>query len=375
MEQGVSMWEVTVGAARAGEMAGDKGLAKKLAVFVEMIDSLALMRTGVSLYDFGREVAVKTGIIGSYRADNSAESISAIENIEELLNSMVGEATVGVEPGDDGEALPLTLEDWLGNVALMTDMDADRGEERNAVTLMTVHSAKGLEFRHVFIVGLEEELFPLVREGDASEVEEERRLFYVALTRAKERSFVSMTETRYIHGKMNFRRPSRFLREIDAQFVEGEVGDGVGGFGGFGGSGGAGAPRSAMQAAERPSAGGWGQSGKPVWESRRAAPQPAASRAAERVAPVTPDARFRKVGQAAPSGGGAQHGVDVTAKAQGPVSPGMRVEHVKFGRGTVNEVEAMIGGGPGDVKITVTFDDPAHGRKTLLSKFAKLQII
>jgi DNA helicase-2/ATP-dependent DNA helicase PcrA len=360
-EKGIHLWEVVAGSED-----------KKLKPFVELISSLALARSNMSLYEFGREVATRTGIIASYKADNAAESISALENIEELLNTMAA----APEVTDDGEipSEPLTLENWLGNVALMTDMDANEGEESNTVTLMTVHSAKGLEFRHVFIVGLEEDLFPLSREGDASEIEEERRLFYVALTRAKERSFVSMTETRFIHGKMDFRRPSRFVREIDEKFLEGSVGDGLPRGGSVVSADNGWQRRVAEQPSGRPRGGGgdgphgaWGQSGRPVWETRRPA-QSASPAQPERVAPVAPDARFRKISTTSPAqaakGGGA-----------GEISSGTRVAHAKFGRGTVNEVEAMVGGSGSDLKITVTFDDPAHGRKTLLSKFAKLEIL
>ncbi len=342
-DKGISMWEIVDAMASEATTTDEKTLAKKTSAFTELIRSLALKRAELSLYEFGREVATRTGIIGGYKAEGTAEAISALENIEELLNSMVAEDVAT----DDGEVAPLTLEDWLGNVALMTDMDTDEPENRNKVTLMTVHSAKGLEFRHVFIVGLEEELFPSVRDGDSDEIEEERRLFYVALTRAKERSFLSMA------GNMAFRRPSRFVREIDEQFLDGTVAERRPAFGG--------AEKPAWEA-RKPD---W-EARKPTWEARK--PEPP-----QKVAPVVPDARFRKVsstearmtaGDTAPSAGG------------GDYAPGTRVAHTKFGRGTVNEVEVMAGAASArDLKITVTFDDPAHGRKTLLSKFAKLEII
>jgi DNA helicase-2/ATP-dependent DNA helicase PcrA len=347
-QEGVSLWEAASGSDD-----------RKIRGFMELVHSLALLRAETSLYEFGREVATRTGIIGGYKTDGSSEAISALENIEELLNSMVA----GVGTNEDDEAVVQTLEDWLGNVALMTDMDSDEPENRNKVTLMTVHSAKGLEFRHVFIVGLEEELFPSVRDGDGDEIEEERRLFYVALTRAKEQAFLSMAEMRFIHGNMAFRRPSRFVREIDSRFLDGSLSD------------------------ERPSS-GFGDGDRPVWEARK--PDPAGwakARGAEsssdrrlkptagfhrreptrEVAPVAPDSRFRKL----PSSSRPADGM-----ADSDFAPGTRVAHAKFGPGTVNDAEPMAGAaGPADLKITVTFDDPAHGRKTLLSKFAKLEII
>ncbi|MDR2912783.1 MAG: UvrD-helicase domain-containing protein [Alistipes sp.] len=326
-ENALSLWA-------AAETSEDK----KIRGFVELVSSLAAKRAELPLYEFGREVAVRTGIVGGYKSENTTEAASALENIDELLNSMA-------ETPEDGE-LP-NLEDWLGNVALMTDMDSEAEADPNRVTLMTVHSAKGLEFGHVFIVGLEEELFPSIKDGDTAEVEEERRLFYVALTRARERSFLSMAEMRFIHGNMAFRRPSRFVREIDERFIEGSVAE----------------SRQAPKPAWEPRKPSWGAQ-KPSWEPRK--PEPP-----QRVAPVAPDSRFRKVAvttrpdavSAAPTGGST-------------FEPGTRVAHAKFGRGTIEEVEAMAGStNAQDLKITVTFDDRAHGRKTLLSKFAKLEIL
>jgi DNA helicase-2/ATP-dependent DNA helicase PcrA len=400
LEKGVSMWEaVTEGGVDKGVI-GAAGVTK-LARFVELITSLSLSRAAMPLYDFGREVATRTGILAGYKSDGSAEAISALENIEELLNSMAGQGDIvdttppspEDEEGETAAPTALTLEEWLGNIALMTDMDNEGEENRNTVTLMTVHSAKGLEFRHVFIVGLEEELFPSVRDGDSSEIEEERRLFYVALTRAKEQAFLSLAETRFIHGNMDFRRPSRFVREIKPEFLDGSLNaaTSIGGSALAAGDTGRFPSRGGDWPARKASAGshtsGWGESGRPVWGSSRAGNPAPQKSPAERVAPVAPDARFRKIGlqsnpQAAPrggAGGSLNENSNVETSISGTnktIAPGARVMHAKFGRGTVNEVEAAVGGGgPGDLKITVTFDNSAHGRKTLLSKFAKLEVI
>jgi DNA helicase-2/ATP-dependent DNA helicase PcrA len=288
-ERGISLWEA---AAESDD--------KKIRGFVDLVAGLSLERASLTLYQFGREVAVRTGIVGSYKADRSAEAVSALENIEELLNSMVSTETDssthlpsednGTPPSQEGGSADapgddissaLTLEDWLGNVALMTDMDSDEGDASPRVSLMTVHSAKGLEFDHVFIVGLEEELFPSARDGDQAEIEEERRLFYVALTRARERSFLSLAEMRFIHGSMAFRRPSRFVREIDDRYLDGSP-------------------------TETKPVPGFGISDKPVWEPRKSDRMGWAKAHDERAAgdrrlkptaiiePVTPDARDRK---------------------------------------------------------------------------------
>ena len=376
-DRGASMWESVEGMAATAETAEEKTLAKKTAAFCELIHSLALKRSELSLYNFGVEVATRTGIIGNYRAEGTPEATSAIENIDELLNSMVADAIPVPASGPDEEAVDpgtaLSLEEWLGSVALMTDMDTDQPENRNKVTLMTVHSAKGLEFRHVFIVGLEEGLFPSIKEENADELEEERRLFYVALTRAKERSYMSLAETRFIHGSMDFRRPSRFVKEIEEKYLDGNItgNDRRGTFdatekrAGFGRSG------QAVQTEKAP-APAWGARGS-SWDARK--PQrPAYGDPSEKVAPVVPDARFRKVAtRPSATEAPARQAAPVS---QGALAEGVRVAHAKFGKGTVELVENMSGSSnASDLKVVVTFDDPVHGRKTLLSKFARLEIV
>ncbi len=385
-DNGLSMWEMTTAMQAEAATDDDKKLAKKTAAFMELIHGLALERLQRSLYDFGREVAVRSGIMGGFKAENTPEAVSALENIDELLNSMeifreqkAKEAEEAGTPAADyvaqneAYASEATLEEWLQSVALMTDMDADEPENRNKVTLMTVHSAKGLEFRTVFIVGMEEEQFPSLREGSQTELEEERRLFYVALTRAREAAFLSYSESRFVHGNMTFCRPSRFLREIDAKYLDGNI-PGV---------------EEAYVSRNRE----WGQSGKPVWEARKpdrpgnsateklSAPlygrrtyyPPREQEPPQKVTPVVPDARFKKVA-ATPA-----RPVETSTKPApegSAFAPGMRVLHAKFGKGTIEEVEIMAGASSAsDLKIVVAFDDSAAGRKTLLSKFAKLEII
>ena len=228
-ERGVSMWEAVD--ALVAEPAADpvqKTIARKVADFVAMIRSLSLARNEKGLYDFGLEIATRSGILAAYRAENTPEATSALDNIEELLNSMQefkercdAEIRNGERPQDE-EA---TIEEWLQNVMLVTDMDKDDPEDRNKVTLMTVHSAKGLEYKYVYIVGLEENLFPSQRAAESPDgMEEERRLFYVALTRAKVEATISYAEMRFKWGNMEFSRPSCFLREIDPKYVRADFG-------------------------------------------------------------------------------------------------------------------------------------------------------
>ncbi|MCC8036453.1 MAG: UvrD-helicase domain-containing protein, partial [Rikenellaceae bacterium] len=228
-QAGTSMFE----AAESGDLkqAGlNGGAEKKVREFTALIRDLSQKQTAGSLYDFGLEVATRSGIIGGYRIEQTPEAQSALENIEELLNSlrsfeqeqervMVFDEQTG-EP-IEGESVPPSLTEWLQSITLITDMDTDDPTGKDNVTLMTVHSAKGLEYRFVFIVGLEENLFPSQRSMDGEEgLEEERRLFYVALTRARERAWLSFSDTRFKWGSMDFCRPSRFLSEIDPAHLD-----------------------------------------------------------------------------------------------------------------------------------------------------------
>ena len=223
-ERGVSMWEAVD--ALVAEPVTDpvqRTIARKVADFVAMIRALSLARNDKGLYDFGLEIASRSGIIAAYRTENTPEAASALDNIEELLNSMQEfkeRVDAEIRGGERPEEEEATIEEWLQNMMLMTDMDQDDPDSKNKVTLMTVHSAKGLEYKYVYIVGLEENLFPSQRAVESPDgIEEERRLFYVALTRAKVSATISYAEMRFKWGNMEFSRPSCFLREIDPKYV------------------------------------------------------------------------------------------------------------------------------------------------------------
>lgn len=224
--RGVSMWEaVDTLVGEPPRDAVERTIIRKVAEFVAMIRSLALLREQKELYDFGMEVAGQSGLLASYRMQNTPEATSAVDNIEELLNSMKDfseRIAAEIRAGEREEFERATIEEWLQGVALMTDMDnEDEAESRNKVTLMTVHSAKGLEYKYVYIVGCEENLFPSQRAKETIEgLEEERRLFYVALTRAKCAATLSCAEMRFKWGNTEFTTPSRFLSEIDSRYVD-----------------------------------------------------------------------------------------------------------------------------------------------------------
>lgn len=406
--QGSSMWEAVD--ALVAEPAADpvqRTIARKVAEFVAMIRALSLARNEKGLYDFGLEIASRSGILAAYRAENSPEATSALDNIEELLNSMQlfkeqRDAEIrGGERQADEEA---TIEEWLQQVMLMTDMDKDDPEEDDKVTLMTVHSAKGLEYKYVYIVGLEENLFPSQRAAESPDgIEEERRLFYVALTRAKVQATISYAETRFKWGNMEFSRPSCFLREIDPRYVEadfdtqelrtqrqqepggpsaidelrrrfdyrfqqqrqgasasrtgGAPAGGYGARGGYGTSGGFGRPadgesgtarRYARTAAEGPG----------HVASQRQTSRPAASDPALVQPPRPSTAGMRRLG--------VRPAQSAAPAAAGDYAVGDRVEHATFGVGIIRRIEQLAG----DQKLVVAFDNA--GEKTLLAKFARL---
>ncbi len=406
--QGSSMWEAVD--ALVAEPAADpvqRTIARKVAEFVAMIRALSLARNEKGLYDFGLEIASRSGILAAYRAENSPEATSALDNIEELLNSMQlfkeqRDAEIrGGERQADEEA---TIEEWLQQVMLMTDMDKDDPEEDDKVTLMTVHSAKGLEYKYVYIVGLEENLFPSQRAAESPDgIEEERRLFYVALTRAKVQATISYAETRFKWGNMEFSRPSCFLREIDPRYVEadfdtqelrtqrqqepggpsaidelrrrfdyrfqqqrqgasasrtgGAPAGGYGARGGYGTSGGFGRPadgesgtarRYARTAAEGPG----------HVASQRQTSRPAASDPALVQPPRPSTAGMRRLG--------VRPAQSAAPAAAGDYAVGDRVEHATFGVGVIRRIEQLAG----DQKLVVAFDNA--GEKTLLAKFARL---
>ncbi len=403
-ERGVSMWEAVD--ALVAEPVTDpvqRTIARKVAEFVAMIRALSLARNDKGLYDFGMEIASRSGIIAAYRTENTPEATSALDNIEELLNSMQlfkEQRDAEIRGGERTAEEEATVEEWLQNVMLMTDMDKDDPEDSNKVTLMTVHSAKGLEYKYVYIVGMEENLFPSQRASESADgMEEERRLFYVALTRAKVSATISFAEMRFRWGNMEFSHPSRFLREIDPRYIDSDVdfsaeasrrpagGDGTSaidelrrrfdyrfqqkrqeGAAGRGyEAGGHGAPGGGSYGAGsrfgRPADGESGVARRFAraipQPQRTAAPDPALVRTPR---PSTEGMRRLGVRPAASAAGTASAGVPSAG-----YEVGQRVEHAIFGAGVVRSIELAQ---DGDQRLVVEFGNA--GTKTLLAKFAKL---
>ena len=403
-ERGVSMWEAVD--ALVAEPVTDpvqRAIARKVTEFVAMIRALSLARNDKGLYDFGMEIASRSGIIAAYRTENTPEATSALDNIEELLNSMQlfkEQRDAEIRGGERTAEEEATVEEWLQNVMLMTDMDKDDPEDSNKVTLMTVHSAKGLEYKYVYIVGMEENLFPSQRASESADgMEEERRLFYVALTRAKVSATISFAEMRFRWGNMEFSHPSRFLREIDPRYIDSDVdfsaeasrrpagGDGTSaidelrrrfdyrfqqkrqeGAAGRGyEAGGHGAPGGGSYGAGsrfgRPADGESGVARRfaraTPQPQRTAAPDPALVRTPR---PSTEGMRRLGVRPAASAAGTASAGVPSAG-----YEVGQRVEHAIFGAGVVRSIELAQ---DGDQRLVVEFGNAET--KTLLAKFAKL---
>lgn len=366
-ERGVSMWEaVDALVAEPTADAVQKTIVRKVTEFVALIRALSLLRVETGLYEFGLEVAQRSGILPLYRLENSPEAASAIDNIEELLNSMQEfrkQRDAEIAAGERSEEDQATVEEWMQSVMLMTDQDKDDPEDRNRVTLMTVHSSKGLEYKYVFIVGMEENLFPSQRAAESPDgIEEERRLFYVALTRAKVAATLSYAESRFKWGNMEFSRPSCFLKEIDPQYLEIE-------------GGGERTPRTPFERPERSRPNAYGAHRSASIEDLKkrfdyrfrqpaeggAAPKPARRPDPAMVAEPRPAVENLRRISARPAGGGA------APAGACPYAAGERVEHAKFGVGTILRVEAASG----DHRLTVDFD--GVGEKTLLSNYAKLK--
>ena len=313
----------------------NKGTRAKIAHFVSFIAQMHQKIHSTDAYELAYEVASSTGIIKELKEDKTPESISRFENLQELLSSIKEFTTQNqVDTG------PLTLEHYLENVALLTDADNDKAEDMDKVTLMTIHSAKGLEFKIVFIVGMEENLFPSTMSGTSVEsIEEERRLFYVAITRAKEKAFLSHVETRFKWGNLTNCTPSRFISEIDEQYIE--LPPDTGNF--FPGNN---------------DNSGWGK--KPQFGSRLSPDLLQAQ------TPTFKPKKLMKMEKAEVSSSPVS-----TAEFSDPsgILTGMTVWHERFGDGKVIHIEGEFP----NSKATVFFQN--SGQKQLLLKFAKLKII
>ena len=212
-EHNKTIWEI-INHLEEAEININKGTQKKLKEFALMINNFIINSKQKDAHAIAEEIAKQTGLFNNLYTDKSPEGVSRFENIQELLNG-IKDFSETAEQGVN------KLPDFMEDVALLTDQDKETEDDFNKVTLMTVHAAKGLEFPYVFVVGLEENLFPSMMSGESQEnLEEERRLFYVAITRAKKRLFLSFASTRFKWGQLTDCQPSRFISELDDKFLE-----------------------------------------------------------------------------------------------------------------------------------------------------------
>lgn len=215
MLHGVTAWQV-MGDILKYNLQVNAGTATKLTKFREMIRVFAEQKEVLDAYQLVDLVIKTTGIISDTYTDTSPESLSRRENVQELLNAIHEFCEIRTTNNESS-----LLVDFLAEVSLLTDQDTDKDADDDKVTMMTVHAAKGLEFKVVFVVGMEEELFPSAFAMDsARELEEERRLFYVAITRAEERCFITYAKSRFKNGQVNFANPSRFIKDIDPAYLD-----------------------------------------------------------------------------------------------------------------------------------------------------------
>lgn len=213
---GVSCWPVLQDMLKY-DLSVNAGTAKKLVQFRDMIDILSKQISTLDAYELAASIVKASGILSDAMNDHSAESLSRIDNVQELLKA-IHEFSENKKKEEGAELVTLT--EFLSDVSLLTDQDNDKDDDRDKITLMTIHAAKGLEFRTVFIVGMEEQLFPSPYAESPRDLEEERRLFYVAITRAEENCFISYSKSRFKNGQTNFANPSRFLKDIDKNYLE-----------------------------------------------------------------------------------------------------------------------------------------------------------
>lgn len=351
-EHKVSLWAVLCEPLTYG-LNFNKGTASKLQGFRDLIAGFIENASEKNAYEIGTDIIRQSGIINDVCQDNSPENLSRKENIEELANGLSDFYAQRQEEGD----ADILLKDFLSEVSLLTDQDSDKDGDDEKITLMTVHSAKGLEFRNVFVVGMEENLFPSSMAGDSPRaLEEERRLFYVAITRAEDHCFLTYAKSRCRYGKMEFGSMSRFLKDIDVRFLRLPQDAGL--------------SRSIDENADsfrREYKGGFSPSYKEKEDNFYKKKEESPRFKQQVIAPTVP----RNLKRVTPSTGNS------VTTASGPsgstqgnsVQQGQIIEHERFGLGEVLKVE-----GEGDnAKATIRFKNA--GDKQLLLRFARFKVI
>ena len=321
----------------------NSGTKNKLRDFRTMMESFQVMNEGSNAFELSEHVVKSAGLIREYNKDGTPEGVAKMENIEELLNG-IKDFVEGQKEIADSTA---SLTDFLEDVALATDMDNDKGDP-NHVALMTIHLAKGLEFPHVFIVGMEEDLFPSAMSMNTrSELEEERRLFYVALTRAEQQAYLTYTVSRYRWGKLIDAEPSRFIEEIDDQFLDVIT------------------PFEEQRFNPMLDASIFGdpEPARPSWADKLKSLEPKVKKTkattTSKPQSFSPPKKLKKISRSAAN----------TNLFDNKLTVGNKVNHQRFGRGEVVKIE----GQGGDTKAEIKFEN--GDTKKLLLRFAKLEVL
>lgn len=396
----VSFWEV-IGAPEQYGLAVNKGTMNKLETFRLLISSFIERAQTTDVYELGDAIIKESGISQDIMSGKDADDLARQENLEEFLSGM---SAFVEERREEGRFDELFLQDYLQDVALLTDADSDGDKDEPRVSLMTVHAAKGLEFPTVFVVGLEENIFPSpLSAASLRELEEERRLLYVAITRAEKHCILTNAKNRWRYGKMEFDNPSRFIDEIDGKLIDCQDEAGGSLFGSMSDQpewARAQRPRRPWEDAEQPRYSSRYQNSKPVASQFVADPKPSlfddepeTSRTSGRpsvsgrsslsegnfksVRALNAAKRYMETHSSHPasrSTGSSAASVSSSAASSAGSSScglqeGMKIEHQRFGRGTVLKIE-----GTGEnTKATVEF---VHsGTKQLLLKYAKFTVV
>lgn len=325
----VSYWEV-VNEPLSYNVDINKGTHTKIQKFVDLINSFMEVVETENAYEIATRIIRESGMMSEILIDNSPENLARKENIDELVNGLSEFCSARVEEGDEN----IFLYDFLSEVSLLTDQDTESEDDINKVTLMTVHASKGLEFRNVFVVGLEMDLFPSNMSGDSPKaMEEERRLFYVALTRAEENCILTYAKSRMKYGKTEVGRPSGFLTEIDPNFVKAAYGVSL---------------------------------ARKVGDRAAQVREKISERFSSKQSVSTPSQgskTLKRVGALPPT-----HNV-ATANLYSDIQIGVTVEHERFGIGVVAQLD-----GEGDnAKATIAFENA--GTKQLLLRFARFKVL
>ena len=361
VNEGKSLWEILCNV-ETGTTQLNSGTRDKISAFATMVKSWQIMLPTYNAYDLAHHISGACGLLTELYADRTPEGISHYENVQELLNGIKefcdsGEVPLEVPSAELAENTIRTLDLYLQDIALLTDADKDKDDDDNKVMLMTIHSSKGLEFKNVYVVGMEEALFPSqLALNSRTELEEERRLFYVAVTRAERKLTLSYAVSRYKWGNLINSAPSRFLEEIDEECLE--LINTV--------------PKARTYNDDDDTRSSWG-GGNNFGMKQRYTNQNGIQKKTDTPKSSTPSnssgipAGFKKVTNMQPASIVGKS--DFLADEPSKIQVGMNVNHQRFGNGQVISIEGRFP----ESKAIILFEQ--EGQKQLLLKFAKLKIL